>query len=72
MVELNDNHHEADVFYRGQAIHVIGPAAVLVGRIARAADRVNKIVIGRVVGHIANRKVHLEYRESDEMVRLDE
>ena len=49
MPGLHDNPHEADVFYRGQAIHVTGPAAVLVGRIARAADRINKIAIGRVV-----------------------
>jgi ABC-type uncharacterized transport system permease subunit len=72
MAGLNDNPHEADVFYRGQAIHVTGLAAVLVGRIARAADRVNQITIGRIVGHIANGKVHLKYRESDETVRLEE
>jgi hypothetical protein len=45
---------------------------VLVGRIARAADKINKIAVGRVVGHIAHHKVHLEYRESDEAVRLND
>jgi hypothetical protein len=72
MVGPSDNRQEADVFYRGQAIHVTGPAAVLVGRIAHAADRINRITIGRVVGHIANRKIHLEIRESGEVVRLEE
>jgi hypothetical protein len=72
MVGSSDNHQEADVFYRGQAIHITGPAAVLIGRMAHAADRINRITIGRVVGPIANRKVHLEYRESDETVRLEE
>jgi hypothetical protein len=72
MAGPHENPHEADVFYCGEAIHVTGPAAVLVGRIARAADRVNQIRVGRVVGHIANKKVHLEYRESDEAVRLEE
>ncbi len=71
MIGPSENHQEADVFYRGQALHVTGPAAVLVGRIARAADRINRISIGRVVGHLANKKVHLEYRESDETVRLE-
>jgi hypothetical protein len=63
---------EVDVFTCGQAIHVTGRAAVLIDRIARAADRINRIVIGRVVGHIANRKVHLELRESGEAVRLED
>jgi hypothetical protein len=72
MIGSSDNPHEADAFSRGQAIHVTGPAAVLVGRIACAADRINKNVIGRVFAHIAHRKMRLEYRGSEETVRLEE
>ena len=68
----NEPVREVDVFTRGEAIHVTGLAAVLIDRIACAADRINRIAIGRVVGHIAHRKVHLELRESGEAVRLDD
>jgi hypothetical protein len=63
---------EVDVFTRGQALHITGYAAVLIDAIAWAAARINQIGIGRVVGHIANKKVHLELRESGEAVRLEE
>jgi hypothetical protein len=66
------NYPEVDVFTAGEAIHITGRAAVLIDRIARTAERINGIAIGRVVGHIANRKVHLELRESGEVVRLAE
>jgi hypothetical protein len=72
MVGSGANVQEVDVFTRGEAMHVTGLAAVLIDRIAHAADRINRIQIGRVVGHIANRKVHLELRESGEAVRLDD
>jgi hypothetical protein len=70
MVGSSANVHEVDVFTGGEAIRVTGLAAVLFDRIARAADRINRIAIGRVVGHIAHRKIHLELRESGEVVRL--
>jgi hypothetical protein len=72
MVAPSANIPEVDVFSRGEAIHVTGLAAVLIDRIARAADRINRITIGRVVAHVANRKLHLELRESGEVVRLEE
>jgi hypothetical protein len=72
MVGSNASIDEVDVFTHGEAIHVTGLAAVLIDRIARAADRINRIQVGRVVGHIANRKIHLELRESGEAVRLAE
>jgi hypothetical protein len=72
MAASRGNPQEVDVFSGGEALHVTGRAAVLIDRIARLADRVNRIAVGRVVGHIANRKIHLELRESGEAVRLEE
>jgi hypothetical protein len=72
MVAPDANVPEVDVFSRGEAVHVTGLAAALIDRIARAADRINRIAVGRVVGHIAHRKIHLELRESGEVVRLGE
>jgi hypothetical protein len=56
----------------GQRLEVSGLAAALIVLIAVHAKRINLLTVGRVVGHVANGKVHLEFRESSEPVRFVE
>ena len=72
MSSRDGNDQDVDFFTGGEAIHVTGLAAVLIDRIAHAADRINRIAVGRVVGHIAHCRSHLEFRESGEAVRIGE
>jgi hypothetical protein len=55
-----------------ERLEVRGPAALVIGLVARHAERINQIAIGRVVAHLANTKVHLEFRESSEPIRIEE
>jgi hypothetical protein len=57
---------------RAQHLEVRGLAAALIVLIAVHAARINQLAVGRVVGHIANGKVHLEFRESSEPIRIEE
>jgi hypothetical protein len=56
----------------GQHLEVHGLAAALIVLIAVHAARINQLTVGRVVGHVANGKVHLEFRESSEPIRIEE
>jgi hypothetical protein len=57
---------------RGQRLEVRGLAAALIVLIAVHAARINQLTVGRVVGHVANGKVHLEFRESSAPIRIEE
>jgi hypothetical protein len=52
-------------------IEVPGKAAVIIARIAEHAARVNGIGVGRVVAHLSAGKIHVEFRESTEAIRLE-
>jgi hypothetical protein len=56
----------------GQHLEVRGLAAALIVLIAVHAARINQLTVGRVVGHVANGKIHLEFRESSEPIRIEE
>jgi hypothetical protein len=60
------------VMAHGQQLEVHGLAAALIVLIAVLAAHINHLTVGRVVGHVANGKVHLELSESLPSVRLEE
>jgi hypothetical protein len=55
----------------GQRLEVGGLAAALIVLIAVHAARINRLTVGRIVGHVANGKVHIELRESLPSVRIE-
>jgi hypothetical protein len=65
-------HPAVTVLAGSERLDVRGPAALLIGMVARHAERINRIAIGRVVAHLANQKVHLEFRESSAPIRIEE
>jgi hypothetical protein len=69
---LTEAFPEVTVLAEGERVVVRGIAAVLIAPIVLHAAHINAITLGRVVAHIANRKLHLETRHSHPSVRLGE